>query len=93
MYIRKQIIAKDLFRVLREKWGTNLYSHLSQRVTPVAGDITCDNLGVDDCDLLKEMMEKVNVVVNLAATTNFDERYSHHPQISYYVYTVFNVHD
>ncbi|KAM7528102.1 hypothetical protein LguiB_031512 [Lonicera macranthoides] len=85
--LNHEIIAKDLFRVLREKWGTNLYSHISQKVTPVAGDITRDNLGVDDCDLLNEMTEKVNVVVNLAATTNFDERARKYGWPNTYVFT------
>ena len=67
-------MAKDLFRVLREKMGTNLNSFLSEKVTLVPGDITCENLGVKDSNLVEEMWREVDVVVNLAATTNFDER-------------------
>uniref|UniRef100_A0A5B7BPA9 Fatty acyl-CoA reductase n=1 Tax=Davidia involucrata TaxID=16924 RepID=A0A5B7BPA9_DAVIN len=70
-----EVIAKDLFRVLKEKWGANLNSLISEKVTPVAGDITYENLGVKDTNLLEEMWREVDVVVNLAATTNFDERY------------------
>lgn len=73
--LNSEMVAKDLFRVLKEKWGTNLQTLISQKVTPVAGDITCENLGVKDTDLLEEMWREVDVVVNLAATTNFDERY------------------
>ncbi|KAK3041237.1 hypothetical protein RJ639_001520, partial [Escallonia herrerae] len=69
------VIAKDLFRVLKEKHGANLSSSISQKLTPVAGDITYKNLGVKDPQLLEEMWRDVDVVVNLAATTNFDERY------------------
>lgn len=70
-----EIMAKELFKVVREKYGQNLNSVISQRITVVAGDITCENLGVKDPDLLEEMWRQVDVVVNLAATTNFDERY------------------
>ncbi|CAA2966141.1 alcohol-forming fatty acyl- reductase-like [Olea europaea subsp. europaea] len=70
-----EVIAKDLFRVLKEKCGRNLNSFISQKVVVVPGDIACENLGVKDTDLLKEMWKEVDVVVNLAATTNFDERY------------------
>ncbi|CAI9785873.1 unnamed protein product [Fraxinus pennsylvanica] len=70
-----EVIAKDLFRVLKEKCGRNLNSFISQKVVVVPGDITCENLGVKDTDLLEEMWKEVDVVVNLAATTNFDERY------------------
>ncbi|KAL3530408.1 hypothetical protein ACH5RR_009730 [Cinchona calisaya] len=70
-----EIIAKDLFRVLKEKCGPNLNTLISQKITVVPGDITCDNLGVKDFNLVEEMWKEVDVVVNLAATTNFDERY------------------
>lgn len=68
-------MGKELFKVVKEKYGTNLNSVISEKVTVVAGDITCDNLGVKDSSLLEEMWREVDVVVNLAATTNFDERY------------------
>ncbi|XP_071734913.1 fatty acyl-CoA reductase 3-like [Rutidosis leptorrhynchoides] len=70
-----EAVAKDLFKVLKEKYGTNLQSFLSEKVTPVAGDITYENLGIKDVDLVEEIWRGVDVVVNLAATTNFDERY------------------
>ncbi|KAI5666651.1 hypothetical protein M9H77_16504 [Catharanthus roseus] len=70
-----EIMGKELFKVVKEKYGTNLNSVISEKVTVVAGDITCDNLGVKDSSLLEEMWREVDVVVNLAATTNFDERY------------------
>lgn len=41
---------------------------------PVAGDITHENMGVEDSTILEEMWRQVDIVVNIAATTNFDER-------------------
>nr|XP_043634375.1 fatty acyl-CoA reductase 3-like [Erigeron canadensis] len=70
-----EAVAKDLFKLLKEKYGTNLQSFLSEKVTPVAGDITKENLGIKDDNLIEEMWRDVDVVVNVAATTNFDERY------------------
>lgn len=70
-----QAIAKDLFRVLKEKHGANLNSFVLEKAKIVPGDITCENLGVKDSGLLEEMWKQVDVVVNLAANTNFDERY------------------
>ena len=63
-----------MFRVLKEKCGTDLNTLIAQKITVVAGDITSDNLGVKDLNLVEEMWREVDVVVNLAATTNFDER-------------------
>ncbi|KAF5770101.1 putative alcohol-forming fatty acyl-CoA reductase [Helianthus annuus] len=71
----KEAVAKDLFNILKEKHGANLQSFLSEKVTPVAGDITYENLGVKDSGLIEEMWGNIDVVVNVAATTNFDERY------------------
>ncbi|KAI3688115.1 hypothetical protein L1987_81823 [Smallanthus sonchifolius] len=70
-----EAVAKDLFKLLKEKHGANLHHFLSEKVTPVAGDITCEDLGVQDSSLKAEMWKDVDVVVNAAATTNFDERY------------------
>ncbi|KAJ0806407.1 putative oxidoreductase [Helianthus annuus] len=70
-----EAVAKDLFKLLKEKHGTNLHNFLSQKVTIVGGDITCDDLGVHDSSLKVEMWRDVDVVVNAAATTNFDESY------------------
>ncbi|XP_071706968.1 fatty acyl-CoA reductase 3-like [Rutidosis leptorrhynchoides] len=70
-----EAVAKDLFKVLKEKYGTNLQMFLSEKVIPVAGDITYENLGIKDANLIEKMCKSVDVVVNVAATTNFDERY------------------
>ncbi|KAI8531911.1 hypothetical protein RHMOL_Rhmol11G0172900 [Rhododendron molle] len=72
-----EAIAKDLFRVLREKMGSASFQTLiSEKVTLVPGDITCEKyLGLKDSNLAEEMMREVGIVVNLAATTNFHERY------------------
>ncbi|KAG6433090.1 hypothetical protein SASPL_104697 [Salvia splendens] len=70
-----EIIGKELFKVLKEKNGANLSSLTAEKVRVVAGEITFENLGVKDLSLLEEMLTEIDVVVNLAATTNFDERY------------------
>ncbi|KAL1557628.1 factor arrest protein 3 [Salvia divinorum] len=70
-----EIIGKELFSVLKEKNGPNLSTLIEEKVRVVAGDITFENLGVNDLSLLEEMLSEIDAVVNLAATTNFDERY------------------
>ncbi|XAR59675.1 Alcohol-forming fatty acyl-CoA reductase [Bertholletia excelsa] len=73
--VQNEVIAKDIFRVVREKHGANLNSFLSEKVSPVGGDISRERLGVKDTNLVEEMWREVDIVVNIAATTNFDERY------------------
>nr|GEY63161.1 gland-specific fatty acyl-CoA reductase 1 [Tanacetum cinerariifolium] len=69
-----EAVAKDLFKVLKENHGTNLQKFLSEKVTPVAGDITLEDLGLQDSSLKSEMWRDIDIVVNIAATTKFDER-------------------
>ncbi|KAL7597130.1 hypothetical protein Lser_V15G28419 [Lactuca serriola] len=70
-----EAVEKDLFKVLKEKYHTNLQNFLSEKVILVPGDITCENLGVKDSCLKEDMWGDVEVVVNTAASTNFFERY------------------
>jgi len=43
----------------------------------VPGDVSQENFNLKDSNLLKELYNQTDVIVNLAATTNFDERYSY----------------
>ena len=64
-----------MYRVLKEKYGPNLNQLTSEKVTVVSGDISLEDLGLQDTDLEHEMIHQVDAIVNLAATTKFDERY------------------
>ncbi|KAM5554433.1 hypothetical protein ABKV19_022689, partial [Rosa sericea] len=70
-----EILGKELFDVLREKWSGNFDSFISQKVIPFAGDVTYENLGVSESTLMEEMCDEIQIIFNSAATTNFDERY------------------
>uniref|UniRef100_A0A7N0U4N3 Fatty acyl-CoA reductase n=1 Tax=Kalanchoe fedtschenkoi TaxID=63787 RepID=A0A7N0U4N3_KALFE len=71
-----EILSKELFVLVKEKWGSDLSTLITGRVAiPVAGDISCEDLGVKEDQLKNEMWNEVDVVVNMAATINFDERY------------------
>ncbi|CAN6560042.1 unnamed protein product [Malus baccata var. baccata] len=73
--LNNEIIGKDLFRVVKEKWGAGMNSIISEKLTVVPGDIFREDLGLNDSNLREEMLSQIDVIVNLAATTNFDERY------------------
>ncbi|XP_075512765.1 fatty acyl-CoA reductase 1-like [Primulina tabacum] len=72
--LHEEILGIDLFRVLRERMGEDLIS-LLEKVVPIPGDISHDNLGILDSGLKHNMLQEINIIVNSAATTNFDERY------------------
>ncbi|CAL1403968.1 unnamed protein product [Linum trigynum] len=71
-----EIVGKELFRVVKEKFGENLSTILSDKIVLVPGDISVDEgLGVSSLELKQQMWNEVDIIVNLAASTNFDERY------------------
>lgn len=55
--------------------GTNFKSFISEKLTLVAGDITCEDLGFKDSILREDILSQTDVIINLAATTTFYERY------------------
>lgn len=69
-----EVMGKELFKVVREKYGENLNSLILEKVTLLSGDITLDCFGLQT-STFQSLFTEVNVVVNFAATTNFDERY------------------
>nr|GMD67291.1 alcohol-forming fatty acyl-CoA reductase-like [Ipomoea batatas] len=71
-----EVMAKELFKVVKEKYGEKLNSIISEKVSVVAGDVTGgENMGVKDSHMLDQMHREVDLVVNLAAITDFYERY------------------
>ncbi|KAF5744835.1 fatty acyl-CoA reductase 3-like [Tripterygium wilfordii] len=74
--LRDEVFSKDLFRVVRERWGTeNFDSFINSKVIPVVGDVSSNNLGIEDSNLREEMWREIDFIINSAATTRFDERY------------------
>ncbi|XP_010454514.1 PREDICTED: fatty acyl-CoA reductase 1 [Camelina sativa] len=74
--LRSEVLEIDLFRVLRNNLGEEkLNALVRDKIVPVPGDISIDNLGVKDSDLIQRMWREIDTIINIAATTNFDERY------------------
>nr|QYZ86987.1 gland-specific FAR3-1 [Medicago ruthenica] len=73
--MHNEILRKDLFKLLKENHGAKFNSFISEKLSPVPGDISQENFNLKDSNLLKELYNQTDVIVNLAATTNFDERY------------------
>ncbi|KAK2380126.1 alcohol-forming fatty acyl-CoA reductase [Trifolium repens] len=73
--LKNEVFQKDLFRVLREKFGEDFNSFISKKVEVVAGDVADENLGIKDNNIKNVMFEEIDLIINSAATTNFDERF------------------
>ncbi|CAA2957139.1 Hypothetical predicted protein [Olea europaea subsp. europaea] len=73
--LHEEVLNTELFGVLEEKYGADLIPFLLSKVIPVCGDVSYENLGNYDSKLRDEMWQEVDIIVNSAATTKFDERY------------------
>uniref|UniRef100_A0A0E0P7R3 Fatty acyl-CoA reductase n=1 Tax=Oryza rufipogon TaxID=4529 RepID=A0A0E0P7R3_ORYRU len=69
-----EVVGKGLFDVLREQHGASFHSFIKEKVCPLPGDITHQNFGLGNSEILR-LSQDVDIIVNGAATTNFMERY------------------
>nr|XP_015645723.1 alcohol-forming fatty acyl-CoA reductase isoform X2 [Oryza sativa Japonica Group] len=72
--VLNEVIGNELFGPLRENYGSNFYSFMKEKISPLAGDIINENLGLESLEILK-LSKEIDIIVNGAATTNFYERY------------------
>ncbi|KAK9120183.1 hypothetical protein Scep_018276 [Stephania cephalantha] len=71
-----EVLEKELFRVLRDKYGPAEFEpFILEKITPIAADISLKHLGIDDCNLRQHIWSEVDIIVNVAANTKFEERY------------------
>ncbi|KAL0460776.1 UNVERIFIED_CONTAM: Fatty acyl-CoA reductase 3 [Sesamum latifolium] len=73
--LREEVVDAELFRVLREEYGASFDTALLSKIIPVSGDVSLENLGIVDQEVSENMWREIDIIVNSAATTRFDERY------------------
>ncbi|KEH41771.1 fatty acyl-CoA reductase 2, chloroplastic [Medicago truncatula] len=72
--LQNEIINTELFRCLRQIHGKSYQAFMLSKLVPIVGDICETNLGLDE-ELYDIIADEVDVIVNSAANTTFDERY------------------
>ncbi|XP_031498415.1 fatty acyl-CoA reductase 2, chloroplastic-like [Nymphaea colorata] len=72
--LKNEIINSELFRCVRETHGSNYEDFMLNKLVVVDGAVTDDDLGMEEA-VAMELSEIVDVIVNSAANTTFDERY------------------
>ncbi|XP_044497779.1 fatty acyl-CoA reductase 2, chloroplastic-like isoform X2 [Mangifera indica] len=72
--IKTEIIDSNLFDLVRDMQGKSYQNFMLSKVVPIPGNIGESNLGMDP-DLMVEIAQEVDVIINSAATTTFDERF------------------
>ncbi|KAH9326783.1 hypothetical protein KI387_006961, partial [Taxus chinensis] len=72
--LKTEVIYSDLFKCVQETHGKKYEEFMMQKLVPVMGDITRENLGMKP-ELVEKISKEVDIVLNSAANTTFDERY------------------
>ncbi|XP_048321564.2 fatty acyl-CoA reductase 2, chloroplastic isoform X2 [Ziziphus jujuba] len=72
--LKSEIINAELFKCLQQTHGKSYQTFMLEKLIPVLGNISEPDLGLEE-ELAEMMAKEVDVIVNSAATINFDERY------------------
>ncbi|CAL5021989.1 unnamed protein product [Urochloa decumbens] len=72
--LQSEVVDTELFKCLQEIHGEDYHGFVATKLVPVAGDITMANIGIAPKHA-HEIAEEVDIIVNSAANTSFDERY------------------
>lgn len=83
--LNAQILNTELFRCLREMHGGHYKDFTMRKIVPVVGNIEEDNIGIGT-ELVHEISKEVDVIINSAANTVFDERFIPMTQKSAFIY-------
>ncbi|KAF2289550.1 hypothetical protein GH714_037111 [Hevea brasiliensis] len=67
-------LAKELFKCLQQAYGKSYQAFMLSKLVPVVGNVCESNLGLEE-DLANLIASEIDVIVNSAANTTFDERY------------------
>ncbi|CAN6991896.1 unnamed protein product [Brassica rapa subsp. trilocularis] len=68
------VLDAELFKNLRETHGASYMSFMLDKLVPVTGNICDSNIGLQT-DSAEEIAKEVDVIINSAANTTFNERY------------------
>ncbi|PON82436.1 Fatty acyl-CoA reductase [Trema orientale] len=72
--LKNEIINTELFKRLQQTYGKSYQAFMLSKLVPVVGNVCESDLGLDD-DVAETIAKEVDVLVNSAANTTFDERY------------------
>jgi fatty acyl-CoA reductase len=68
--VRRDVLRNDCFDRLRQEWGRDFDTRVSERLVALAGDVSVDGVGLDDAS--REALAEAEVVIHSAATVSFD---------------------
>ncbi|PSS21111.1 Fatty acyl-CoA reductase [Actinidia chinensis var. chinensis] len=72
--LKNEIIDTELFKCLRQTYGKSYEAFMLSKLVPVLGNVCESNLGLEE-NMVDAITKEVDIIVNSAANTTFDERY------------------
>ncbi|KAL6536456.1 Fatty acyl-CoA reductase 2 [Orobanche gracilis] len=72
--LKNEIINTELFKNLNQVHGKSYQAFMLSKLVPVVGNVCETELGLDE-DATNSIAKEVDVIINSAANTTFDERY------------------
>ncbi|CAL4912752.1 unnamed protein product [Urochloa decumbens] len=72
--LQNEVVDTELFKCLQEIHGNDYSSFVARKLVPVVGDVREPNIGIAP-ELADEIAGQVDIIINSAANTTFDERY------------------
>ncbi|KAL6344468.1 hypothetical protein AAG906_039724 [Vitis piasezkii] len=72
--LKTEIIDSELFDCLKQRHGKYYEDFMLSKLAPVVGNLCESDLGID-ANSISEIAEEVDVIINSAANTKFEERY------------------
>ncbi|KAL7134061.1 hypothetical protein ABFS83_11G001800 [Erythranthe nasuta] len=72
--LKNEVINAELFKNLKEKHGKSYQGFMLSKLIPVVGNVCETNLGLDK-HTFDFMTNELDLIINSAANTTFDERY------------------
>nr|WDA53427.1 alcohol-forming fatty acyl-CoA reductase [Erycina pusilla] len=73
--LQNEVIKKELFDLLRNKYGKEFNAFIAEKVCAIPGDIIHENLGIEDINMREILWRETNMIIHSAARTNFYDRY------------------
>ncbi|VYS57072.1 unnamed protein product [Arabidopsis thaliana] len=72
--LKNEVLDAELFNTLKDTHGASYMSFMLTKLIPVTGNICDSNIGLQ-ADSAEEIAKEVDVIINSAANTTFNERY------------------
>jgi fatty acyl-CoA reductase len=74
LYGHVQVVDTELFKCLQEIHGEDYHTFVASKLVPVVGNVREFGVGIAK-EIASEITEEVDIIVNMAANTTFDERF------------------